>query len=53
MHHQRTQLPARNYPRRKLHVTTGWKPQNCKTQEVPTMQKIPDTLQPDGQSEQV
>ena len=41
MHHQRTQLPARNYPRRKLNLTSGWKPQNCKTQEAPTMWKAP------------
>ena len=51
MHHQRTQLPAGNYPRRKLHVTTSWKLQNCKTQEVPTIQKTPDMLWPDGQSD--
>ena len=44
MHHQCTQLPTGNYPRRKLHVTTSQKPQNCKTQEVPTMQKTPDML---------
>ena len=44
MHHQHTQLPARNYPRRKSHVTTSQKLQNCKTQEVPTMQKTPETL---------
>ena len=44
MCHQHTQLPARNYPRRKSHVTTSQKPQNCKTQEVPTMQKTPDML---------
>ena len=47
MHHQRTQLPARNYPRRKLHVTTSQKLQNCKTQEVSIMQKTPNTLQLD------
>ena len=51
MCHQRTQLPTRNYPRRKSHVTISQKPQNCKTQEVPTMWKTPDTLQPDGQSD--
>ena len=44
MHHQCTQLPTRNYPRRKSHVTTSQKLQNCKTQEVPTMQKTPDML---------
>ena len=51
MHHQRTQLPTGNYPRRKLHVTTSWKLQNHKTQEVPTMWKTPDMLQPDGRSD--
>ena len=51
MHHQCTQLPTGNYPRRKLHVTTSGKLQNCKTQEVPTMWKTPDMLQPDGQSD--
>ena len=44
MHHQRTQLPTGNYPRRKSHVTTSQKLQNCKTQEVPLMQKTPITL---------
>ena len=44
MHHQHTQLPARNYPRRKSHVTTSQKLQNCKTQEVPTTQKTPIML---------
>ena len=44
MHHQCTKLPAGNYPRRKLHVTTSQKPQNYKTQEVPIMQKTPNTL---------
>ena len=51
MHHQRTQLPTRNYPRRKLHVTTSWKLQNCKTQEAPLMQKTPIMLQPDASSD--
>ena len=51
MCHQHTQLPAGNYPRRKLHVTTSWKLQNCKTQEVPTMQKTPDMLQLDACSD--
>ena len=51
MHHQHTQLPARNYPRRKLHVTTSQKLQNCKTQEVPIMWKIPITLQLDVPSD--
>ena len=44
MHHQCTQLPTGNYPRRKSHVTTSWKLQNCKTQEVPLMWKTPITL---------
>ena len=48
MHHQRTQLPARNYPRRKLNSTSGWKPQNCKTHKAHTMQKAPNTLRPDA-----
>ena len=51
MHHQCTQLPTRNYPRRKLHVTTSLKPQNCKTQEVPLMWKTPIMLQPDASSD--
>ena len=44
MHHQRTQLPTGNYPRRKSHVTTSWKLQNHKTQEVSMMQKTPNML---------
>ena len=48
MHHQCTQLPARNYPRRKSHVTTSQKPQNCKTQEVPLTWITPIMLQPDA-----
>ena len=52
MCHQHTQLPARNYPpRRKLHVTTSWKLQNHKTQEVPMTQKTPVTLQLDTSSD--
>ena len=51
MHYQRTQLPARNYPRRKLHVTRSQKLQNCKTQEVPMIQKTPLMLQPDASSD--
>ena len=39
MQHQHTQLHAGNYPRRKLNLTTSWKLQNCKTQEVPTAWK--------------
>ena len=44
MHHQHTQLPTGNYPRRKLTLTTSWKPQNCKTQEVPMTQKTPNMM---------
>ena len=51
MHHQCTQLPAGNYPRRKSHVTTSQKLQNCKTQEVPLMWKTPIILQLDASSE--
>ena len=42
MQHQCTQLPTGNYPRRKPHPTSGWKPKNCKTPEVPTSQKLSD-----------
>ena len=42
MQHQRTQLPAGNYPRRKPHPTSGWKPQYHKTLEVPTLWKLSD-----------
>ena len=42
MQHQCTQLPARNYPRRKQTSTTWRKPQNHKTQEIPTSQKPSD-----------
>ena len=51
MHHQCTQLPTGNYPRRKSNSTSGQKPQNCKTQEAPTMQKAPDMLRPDAHSD--
>ena len=51
MHHQCTQLPTGNYPRRKSNSTSGWKLQNCKTQEAPTMQKAPDMLRPDAHSD--
>ena len=47
MHHQRTQLPTRNYPRRKSNLTSGRKPQNCKTHEAPMMQKAPNMLRLD------
>ena len=36
MQHHHTQLPTGNYPRRKQNSTSGQKPQNCKTLEVPT-----------------
>ena len=51
MQHQHTQLPARNYPRRKSNSTSGWKPQNHKTQEVPMAWKPPNTLRPDAHSD--
>ena len=51
MHHRCTQLPARNYPRRKLNLTSGWKLQNCKTQEAPMMQKAPNMLRPNARSD--
>ena len=44
MQHQCTQLPARNYPRRKQTSNAWWKLQNHKTPEIPTSQK-PSTLQ--------
>ena len=51
MHHQCTQLPTGNYPRRKSHVTTSRKLQNCKTQEVPLTRKTPIMLQLDASSD--
>ena len=47
MHHQHTQLPTRNFPRRKSNSTSGQKPQNCKTPDVPMIWKIPDTPRPE------
>ena len=44
MQHQHTQLPARNYPRRKLTSNAWQKLQNHKTPEILTSQK-PSTLQ--------
>ena len=44
MQHQCTQLPTRNYPRRKQNSTAWQKPQNHKTLEIPTSWK-PSTLQ--------
>ena len=51
MCHQHTQLPAKNYPRRKSNSTSGWKLENCKTQEAPTMWKAPNVLRPDARSD--
>ena len=51
MHHQCTQLHAGNFPRSKLNSTSGRKPQNCKTPDVPMMQKTPDMLRPEAHSE--
>ena len=51
MHHQHSQLPTRNYPRRKLNSTSGRKLQTHKTQEAPTMWKAPDMLRPDARSD--
>ena len=50
MQHQHTQLPTENYPRRKQNSTSGRKPQNCKTLEVPTLQKPSDMQRPDAHS---
>ena len=50
MHHQCTQLPAGNYPRRKLTPTSSQKPQNHKSQEAPTMWKPHDMMWPDTNS---
>ena len=43
MHHQHTQLPTGNFPRRKSNSTSGQKPQNYKMQDVPMMWKTPNT----------
>ena len=51
MQHQCTQLPTGNYPRRKQNSTSGQKPQNCKTPEVPTSQKPSDMQRPDACSD--
>ena len=51
MCHQHTQLPARNFPRRKSNSTSSQKLQNHKTQEAPMMQKAPDMLRPDACSD--
>ena len=51
MHHQHTQLPAGNFPRRKSNSTSGRKPQNHKMPDVPTMQKTPNMLRPEACSD--
>ena len=51
MQHQHTQLPARNYPRRKQNSTTWRKLQNHKTPEIPTAQKPSDLQKPDAHSD--
>ena len=48
MQHQCTQLPTDNYPRGKQNSTSGQKPQNHKTPEVPTLQKPSDMQRPDA-----
>ena len=50
MHHQCTQLPTGNFPRRKLNLTSGRKPQNCKMLDVPMTRKTPDMLRPEARS---
>ena len=51
MQHQCTQLPAGNYPRRKQNSTARQKPQNHKTQEIPTSQKPSDMQKPDAHAD--
>ena len=50
MQHQQTELPARNYPKRKQTATTRWKLQNHKSQELPTSQKPFDLWKPETHS---
>ena len=50
MHHQCTQLPTGNFPRRKSNSTSGQKPQNCKMQDVPRTQKTPNMPRPEAHS---
>ena len=50
MHHQCTQLPTGNFPRRKSNSTSGQKLQNHKMQDVPMMQKTPNMPQPEARS---
>ena len=47
MQHQHTQLPARNYPRRKQTTTGRWKLQNHRTLETLTPQKLSELQKPD------
>ena len=51
MQHQCTQLPARNYPRRKQTSTTWKKLQNHKTLEILTSQKPSDLWKLDAHSD--
>ena len=51
MYHQCTQLPTGNFPRRKSNSTSGQKPQNHKTLDVPMMRKTPDMLRLEVHSE--
>ena len=51
MQHQCTQLPTGNYSRRKQNSTSSQKPQNCKTPEVPTLQKPLDIQRLDAHSD--
>ena len=50
MQHQCTQLPARNYPRRKQNSTARQKLQNHKTPEIPTSWKPSDLQKLDAHS---
>ena len=50
MHHQCTQLPARNYPSRKQTSTAWRKLQNHKPPEIPTSWKLSDLQKPDVHS---
>ena len=51
MQHQFTQLPARNYPRRKHTSTMRKKLQNHKSPEIPTPLKPSDLQKPDAHSD--
>ena len=50
MHHQHTQLPTQNFPRRKSNLISGKKPQNCKMQDVPTTRKTLNMPRPEAHS---